>query len=1130
MALLTTLTTVVAVPTATLVKTSEGSETKQQNDANNAKLARQNLISQNSNVFVNYTVNSNKLTSMTNTPILNKFINFLETNFYFIDLKSAYNDSATPNQKVAIENVATWLGKKGDYTFGPMNINQMVAAATANLPDSVTDEQMNTTILDFTTIQNTEITVLLNATYAKWIMTMEGTENGHQWGFMNPENGQYMFPALVPGTNGLVYDKTDNDMNHPKYGLFNLISRFHTDLNNGKPARFIEPYLNPTTSSDIERTFHDYQTWGKTQFSYYAQQILDQFKTFYYGFADINQSNNDLWSNYLNKETLNPISSIDELIGQWTNEMKDQKWDGVSVLNFLCSTGVWDNLTPEKAADIDTKIIPVEWRDSENFAIYRSINMSTFVISTRSLYEEFLTKRYFGYDDPSSTFNVSQYFSGSPLQIVSEDAFRATFTHSYSTFQALSQFYSWTPDYDTYNFIETEKFNEYIRNQQESLQKDIQSIINIVEDSYYGFGGLLGNRLTTYIFRGIYDLNQQLNAFELTLYYVENLPTTSAEFPGAWESKTIMQELISNPDMGTADWIKDQQQKLLTKITDIVNEVQDRYYGWISKEAGQGILVTSIDRLLVHVEQGTQLTPEEIAATINKTSLPTDVENLWNVAKFLNSINNVDDVNTFLNNQAINIFYQIQRILPLLTPSYFGFNPSSSLVTNSIAQTIMFHHEQNSELTLHDIVLAFKNGIQEQAPGFPQKYAVITFMTQITSDNKDLQAFLDDQKQQIVNQFTIIINRILPSYYGFENLADNPISDYVLKGQTYGEKPDPVALAQFFIDNFQPSQTELQHKWLANGYFQIIIEDGTLINRFLADQDSTLQNKFWQPILEEISNVYFGYITGITSVVTETILLPVKNGEALDSNALLTIFKNNVANNVVNFPASYAVANWFADLISKNKIDGEFGTQEKNALISDIDNSLTQYKNSNWGYNIMMPAYFDHYFLTPDGKSTLPVSDIANNIIFDAKSEWGGEQRIYVFFNSQNVGHVFFDLSVYAQQQTECLKNDLSNILIILNQGYKHKDFTFNQTSLPFAGAEHIWTFFNTKNGSTIGLPTDVDSLYNLFKGQIAETNLVNDKVGFSQIASYLNSLYTNVKGNIVANGELLNWLNWENQ
>ncbi|MGH1411813.1 MAG: hypothetical protein ACRAS9_02785, partial [Mycoplasma sp.] len=40
----------------------------------------------------------------------------------------------------------------------------------------------------------------------------------------------------------------------------------------------------------------------------------------------------------------------------------------------------------------------------------------------------------------------------------------------------------------------------------------------------------------------------------------------------------------------------------------------------------------------------------------------------------------------------------------------------------------------------------------------------------------------------------------------------------------------------------------------------------------------------------------------------------------------------------------------------------------------------------------------------------------------------------------------------------------------------------------------------------------------------------VNDKVGFSQIASYLNSLYTIVNGNVVANGELLNWLNWENQ
>ncbi|MGH1411834.1 MAG: hypothetical protein ACRAS9_02905, partial [Mycoplasma sp.] len=138
--------------------------------------------------------------------------------------------------------------------------------------------------------------------------------------------------------------------------------------------------------------------------------------------------------------------------------------------------------------------------------------------------------------------------------------------------------------------------------------------------------------------------------------------------------------------------------------------------------------------------------------------------------------------------------------------------------------------------------------------------------------------------------------------------------------------------------------------------------------------------------------------------------------------------------------------------------------------------------------------------------------------------------KIYDFFNSGISGGVFYDLFVFSESQEVIAKGDLRNILELLVQYYNDKDFNYTQTPSPFTGANHIWTLFVCKNGSTYGLESNVDGLYTLFKAQIAQTDLINRTTHYSVVAEYLKSLYVNDKGTLSAAGELLNWKEWEGQ
>ncbi|MGH1411812.1 MAG: hypothetical protein ACRAS9_02780 [Mycoplasma sp.] len=942
--LLATLTTVMLVPISKFMNWNTNEQQISKNHSQQTQTTSQTFNS--TTQWTDYASKSIKEFNANESPFLSQFEFFLKNELYFVDLTSVYENQATPSEKDAIEKISLWIGKSSDYTFSPMTNEQLVAAATANFPDSVNLDELDTAIKDFVSIQSIAAKTLIDSTYSKWIQTMEGTEDGHQWGWYNQNNLSNMFPAyVIDSKNGLTFDNKDDNIANPGVGLQNLLARFHDSLEAGNPERLTEPYLNPVSGSAIETTFHEYQTWGKNQFSYYVQKIINQYNSFYYGFVDLNSQNQQYWNYYLDDATLNPLTSVDQVISKWINVMKDPSWNASTAINFLFSTDVWADLSVDSVGGKDATIEQYEFVATSDFKNYTLINTNSFELATNTIYNQFLENNYFGYADPNGVFNVSQYFSGTPAQIVTIQEFKDSFNHTAATYIELSKYFIWTPEGSYYRPTENQNFLNYVFYQQSSLEQDLQSIINL-----------------------------------------------------------------------------------------------------------------------------------------------------------------------------------------LVSPSYYGYASSPEFGANAIYQTILYTHTVGTPLNEQMIVDAFKQGLIVSAEGFPKTYLVRQFLENITIQSTDFQAFMQDQRKQVIDHFTTIIGMIEPYYYGFERLANNPVSDFVLLGYTDGTPLDPVVLANYLMDNFPNPSTFLPGEWYLYDLLTTLITDKTAINEFLTDQSNSLQ-KAWNPIYDEMVNNYYGYTTEMDSLVSRTLLIIQKDGTPLDSVALLKLFKQNVIDmhGTQDFPFSYSVKVWLETLVNENKISGEFGDEQKTALSYDIEHAVREYNNAYWGYNndTTLPNYFIEYFLGSDHKTPLTNAQIESNIL-DAAKGWGF-YKIYDFFNSGISGGVFYDLSTFSESQKATARVDLSKIFKLLVQFYYDKNFDYTQTPSPFTGANHIWTFFNTKNGSTTGLPTDVDSMYNLFKAQVAQTDLINETTHYSVVAKYLKSLYRfNILGILSVAGELRNWKKWE--
>ncbi|ALV23104.1 hypothetical protein ASO20_00210 [Mycoplasma sp. (ex Biomphalaria glabrata)] len=1128
--LLATLTTVTLVPISKFMNWNTNEQQISKNHSQQTQTTSQTFNS--TTQWTDYASKSIKEFNANESPFLSQFEFFLKNELYFVDLTSVYENQATPSEKDAIEKISLWIGKSSDYTFSPMTNEQLVAAATANFPDSVNLDELDTAIKDFVSIQSIAAKTLIDSTYSKWIQTMEGTEDGHQWGWYNQDNLSNMFPAFViDSKNGLTFDNKDDNIANPGLGLQNLLARFHDSLEAGNPERLTEPYLNPVSGSAIETTFHEYQTWGKNQFSYYVQKIINQYNSFYYGFDDQNSQNQQYWNYYLEDGFLNPLTSVDQVISKWINVMKDPSWNASTAINFLFSTDVWADLSVDSVGGKDATIEQYEFVATADFNNYTLINTNSFELATNTIYNQFLENNYFGYADPNGSFNVSQYFSGTPLQIVTIQEFKNSFKHKMETFFKLTKYFIWIPDGSYYKPIENQKFLNYVSYQQSSLEQDFQSIIDLVSPSYYGYATLVNNRLTTYIFQSL-ELGKQMSAADLAKYFILNHPLPSDEYLGVWATKSMIDSLKSNPELGLNDWVNDQKTQLNNDLQKIIDQIKDNYFGWVTTTSGFGLFVSNVDKLLVNFPVNTELSPEAIAATITMESLPTGLTGLNEINGFLKSIS-LDDINTFKNNESEYLRQEISRIVSFVANyEYYGYSASPEFGANAIYQTILYTHTVGTPLNEQTVVDAFKQGLTVSAEGFPKPYLVRQFLGNITVQSTDFQAFIHDQRKQVIDHFTTIIGMIEPYYYGFERLANNPVSDFVLLGYTDGTPLDPVVLANYLMDNFPKPSTFLPGEWYLYDLLTTLITDKTAINVFLTDQSNSLQNA-WNPIYDEMVNNYYGYTTKTDSLVSRTLLIIQNIGTPLDSVALLKSFKQNVIDmhGTQDFPFSYGVKVWLETLVNENKISGEFGDEQRTALSYNIEQAVREYNNAYWGYNndTTLPNYFIEYFLDSDHKTPLTNAQIESNIL-DAAKGWGF-YKIYDFFNSGISGGVFYDLSTFSESQEVNTKDDLSEIFKLLVQFYYDKNFDYTQTPSPFKGANHIWTFFNTKNGSTIGLPTDVDSMYNLFKAQVAQTDLINETTHYSVVAKYLKSLYhVNILGILTVSGELRNWKKWEAQ
>ncbi|MGH1411568.1 MAG: hypothetical protein ACRAS9_01550 [Mycoplasma sp.] len=888
--------------------------------------------------------------------VMDNFINFLVENLYFVDLTSFYAISATQEQKFAIEKVALWLGQDKDYSFPAMTINNIKTSVLASFPQETSQAEVDEVTTNFTSAQTTSIQTSLKAAFDKWTITIEGTLEGkfHQWGWYNEKKLDYMFPAYVlDPTNGLTYDNTDLDLNNPKEGLQKLIDKFKTAMQDNTPIKFdslINGYLNQQAGSDIELTFYEYQSYGKNQLEWYHQKITQEFATFYYGFLDMNSSNNTYWNYFLEDETRNTLTNIDDMVTKWIKILSNSSFNNTTVLKFLINSKIWNNLTVDRIGGKDAVIQQFLFEYTPELQKFKDINVNTFNDASDNLYESFLKTQYFGYDDPSTTnkLDVSPYFSlftGGLPEIISKNDFISTFSPSTSKgYTYLSKFYNWTPSTDKYTFSRTTQFDDWATNQPKLLLDDIKRIIDEIYSSYWGYGGLsIPSSLLDVFFS--FDQKTALDVSEIKDNLVRDYAQSLYQIRAYLNTGKLNDDLNNflNTQMNAA------KQDLMI-ILDIFNKY---YYGYDYDFSGSEPFVGAKNIALFLMSNGNMT--NGIADTyeglfnnfrlkiIGSDLVKNDGKDYTGVSAYLKSLysNNsgkYEPISELLNYQKWSeqkLAEDIDSIAKIYLNNYYGY----AIGDDATTLNLWFGTLGTSYLALEQL----KSNFHDHFISLNQieyKSAMKQFSQLLGTDLQTEDSILGRDFKSAMDEINLINQLWRDNYYGAEGYIGNWFQ-YTYSSSSYNWVDITNRNDISTIQSSAVAKNKLMKDFL--NYFK---NDEIALTAFKSYQNTELL-KLLQPIIDSYNKNYMGYSIS-TAYALETIEDVITVGWNYD----------NVISKITSIISKTKdTQNWEYQYV-KNTYDTNskqigFFKEQMTSLVNDInDNFIGNFiKNNYFGYN-----------------------------------------------------------------------------------------------------------------------------------------------------------------------------------
>ncbi|MGH1411571.1 MAG: hypothetical protein ACRAS9_01565 [Mycoplasma sp.] len=1077
--------------------------------------------------------------------LIDKLTSFLSKNLYFVDLTSFYANLATEEQKASIENLAKWLGKDGDFSFAPMTIEEMTDAVERNLSMNVTDADIDKIIKDFAVVQATLTKNLLQLTYNKWIISIEGYANGtgHQWGWYNENNLTNMFQAyVIDNEKGLIYDKTDTDLENPKEGLQKLVSEFQNKLATNTPIRFqslLDAYLEPVSGSDIENTYNEYKTLGTKQFEWYSNRILDEFKGFYYG-VDDPYENNLILEKFLNNGLL--ITDSKELLNKWRNMMSEASYENMTVLESLSKAEVWENIPASKIAGKDATLEQYIFEYTSKLNLYKDFVLDWFNQMLEYV-EWFLQYNYRGYGAEIGSINIDSfidYSSGEP--VYNREWMIKNFVNGKETFEFLNNNFGklcleksegkFEGKFSIDRTATGDTLIEIMEKQDEMFLANIVSIVNSVEDYYFGYKSTINNDFIRSLFGGSAE-GTKLDANTIRDFYFQN---------SAGKAYAIKYNLNTHTS-SIEEWKKDQKDQIISDLQKIIDGTKGfYYYGFPNSSELEEALPALLGKLLFNFNSGDELTAENIFSSISKEKLPKNLNGLWELKTLVEGIDS-EDIRWFFIDQE-NIFNtSLDKILDLFKQNYFGFAPSQSVIESDEFLRFIFNgRQENENLDSKYIIEKYKENYQNGDVELPKPWKINKFLNALDKD-ASAKILFNDQLNKTIERMTTLFSWISPWFYGFNPrilmdegvLVDewNEVGVYAMMGWTWGQALDPVVLSKYMLENISEEITDIGWsmaeyiggRYHVKAFFDNLTQSGEHVTTLIDFQKQDLKSMF-NDLITKIKKYYLGYISETNFWANNYILLDLPNGtnlENIDLDGLLAKFIDNVIQAGGNwFPKLYEVELYLNRDITK--ID-QFEQEQNKKFEDDVTKIINSIKENNWGYKeASIPESFYSLFFSEDRQEYLTIEETMNII----REKCNSDKGIYSVFSFLNEEQLTVELESFVTGQTEQLRNDLLAIFQLLNKYYFGFEMTsFTATSEVFAGSMKISYFFYEKDTQTDGLPTDFEEFVSLFKTQIMHSEIVKDKEKRNDVADFLRSLYSNSSGENEAQNELKSYKDW---
>lgn len=1042
--------------------------------------------------------------------LIDKLTSFLSQNLYFVDLTDVYNNSATNSQKLAVEKMAQWLGKSGNYTFSPMTIDEIKTALIANFSTAITDPELTQIMNDFIDVQSLQIQNSLKNAYNNWTVTIEEKTDGtgHQWGWYNPQNLFLMFPAyIIDADNGLIFDNTDTNLKNPRIGLQRLITEFQKKLAAGTPisfTNFLDQYINPTPGGIIEQVLIDFKSFNKNQLDWFRQKINSEFNTFYYGFSDLNQTNDIIWNYFLQDTSHELFGSIDQMVEKWKVVMNDAAFNGKSVVNFFVNSKIWANLSIDKLVGKDAAVEQFAFEYTDEFLDFKNININSFNAVIDDLYDNFLQKEYLGYGDQSSSekLDVSMYFSGDPILIMKKSDFIVSFPHNAGTvYTHFSKFYSWTPGSGRHDIQRTAQFNDWVTSQKTSLIADFVEFIHLIENNYYGYASLAGNNITKYMLPTL-AVDSSLDSNVLAdAYFQADQPIELNLLLGRYGTKSLIEKFKDPQNPDTKAWIDDQKNQLKPFIQNIIDSVKDSYYGWILPSDDSS--ASKIDYLLGYYPLGVELDADAIIATFKIDQLPKDLSGLFGLKSYVNDIGQ-KDIDLFNSQQVKQIQLGLEKIVNKIEKGYFGYLPQGDAVkTGAIVQVILYGHKPGTKIDITEVSSYFKNGFEEGKAGYPKKVQIGGFLTQLLNSS-DLDDFVNDQYNQLLADFNQAINKLKLNYYGFDMSNEDDLnSNFLIRYGIYHELNDWSAnvVIDNFLKNFPTDIPTLEGIWNVAPYLKDAINDEKIFTSISDFQEKKLM-EIWNSdeFFSKIQQYWYGYsINDIklpNSNLSVLLLTGLPSGSALESSSSFERFKKNMAelggnNGIIPMFRIAEILDNYLNLTTEVQM---FIDNQNNAGIDNIAQIMQEIIKYNWRVmDNIGKEYIELWFNFPEDYSSnweavlnpKLIEDAWSNTVDASNSLFKGDN----IYNKLNTGKFKEDLKQYIDGGISQVRSRIENIFSYLIKYYWGFNFTQNwDISKPndedtdvFEGARYIFAFFKTDfnsfGGTTLELPTSIDEM-----------------------------------------------------